>query len=246
MDDWRPDWRDESLYPTNDDSYKRFAWEFLRRNENYSNDFQVCHGFRLKDLGEKKIALGDLKAISLAHVQSEMKSTFLGVLVKFNMQFLVSPDLDYTEAENHLAFGTFDAEQNFRPIQGIAILDYPFVNRFGSRVQALHPIEPSDVIVRFDLNRDLQSQIDEASSQLAQRQNNYTRPENPDKKRLRRLLSILDAKATTPATTHRIIGKHYGLDDSIANQSISRDLRHAKEFCNSGYINLVRLPSMVG
>jgi hypothetical protein len=38
MNDWRPDWTDESQYKVDDLSNEELAWEFLRRNPDYQRD----------------------------------------------------------------------------------------------------------------------------------------------------------------------------------------------------------------
>lgn len=47
---WLPNWKREEEYPNNDASAKEWAWEFLRRNENYQKDYEILMNF-LKEIG---------------------------------------------------------------------------------------------------------------------------------------------------------------------------------------------------
>ena len=60
-ENWRPDWKDDNQYPdTSKTSAQRWAWEFLRRNPNYQQDWDRYVGIlkpideRLKDGSYKK------------------------------------------------------------------------------------------------------------------------------------------------------------------------------------------------
>ena len=245
--DWRPDWKDEGSYPQDSDPYLRFAWEFLRRSGDYQEAFATCHRF-------KGSIFGDLSVISQPYVRTEKQSDFFRILDRFQMQFLVDPTLNFDYAEVHLSFGSFDSNQKFRGLSGIPYLDYAFVQRYSTAIVPLVPEQPQDILFRFDLSRDIPSQLKEAKEILLEKQKDYQSPKESDKPRLRRLLRILDAKAV--AVTHSLIGLELYKEPKrtvkkqsqtetprsvVKKQSISRDVRDAREFARNRYLDLARL-----
>jgi len=184
--DWLPDWEDESQYPDIENtSDVQWAWEFLRRNKEYQNDWENLFpiSFSKNIEAYKNMVLPEGIDSWEEHFKdfAEMPSINgkLGCREKYGIRFLLNPSAskpgyDFFE-------GTYGGALNFASENAF--------KRYK---------EENKVFIQFDLNFPLEKQLTMANTQLTMLQKNIIGETLRDLKEYKNLwkryLRVLDAK----------------------------------------------------
>jgi hypothetical protein len=167
IDSWRPDWTDSKSYPTPETAgAEQWAWEFLRRNQEYQDTFQQYAEFfkpdRFRSWFENLVWNFD-------HLRN-----YNLICQKFRVMHLVDPRRDYTQASE--ADGDLPA-LNFRIDFGW-LLPYSTQMETEPRSGGIYcknfvpplPEKWGDVLVKFDLSVPLEIQFEQLKNSLADMQ----------------------------------------------------------------------------
>ena len=177
---WLPDWRNPSQYPTNLTT-KAWCWQFLRRNENYQNDWDHYYPQSFKkymDIFKSKPLPRGLKSWE-DHVSrfAEMPDC----REKYGVSYLLNP------AENEV------------PIDLFVHSTYGFAVNYASE-QRFEEYEKNHIkLVAFDLAKSVKPQLDMAKKYLSVTQTELIGElkEHRDHKRKWSLyLRVLDARVS--------------------------------------------------
>lgn len=224
------DWRTAEDYSfTKDLPPWRWAWEFLRRNPEYQQDFRdAIHRLNARE-GEyaAEAELLDRTGYSIPEGERVKSVPSIQSREKWLLWFYLNPELDVPRVSPFTEFGSL----------------YLWVE--GQR-----PLQDSEVLVRVDLRFPIQPQLVLARDQLASRQRNQTRrgdyrrrvPRNQPKK-WQLYLRLLDARAVK-APYKEIAAVLFGIDDRSQKDPRTRvdsALRQARRISRSGYRDILLL-----
>lgn len=251
------DWRTTDDYPDgNDKDMRRWAWEFLRRNSDYQSDFDRmsklidqfgnpddwCEYEETPDfciLMEGTPPVGDGETFSqyLERVKKAKVRTRYGSAVKkFHLSSrLYDPATDWDEIFS----------MNFW-LEGGGIT---FHHRCcpGTKMRIATPKANVETLVRFDLMRPLDTQLEQAKRMLREQQKRVCGKVICYRKWLNKLqtyLRVLDA-LNDGAKKSDIVNVIYPNDVNAreygypASKKLDKDIASAKRYCDGDYITLI-------
>lgn len=148
---WLPNWKDASAYPDPDSTTPdQWAWEFLRRNPEYQQDFSVLTTFFDCDKGvfrPKKLA---------QYGYDDATRALASFCEKYGLEYAIfppAPDRDFSR------IGSLKA--SWGPAH-VTYQDY-FLG-LGREQPALSPTKPGEVVIRVDLSLPISTTIERVSA----------------------------------------------------------------------------------
>jgi hypothetical protein len=185
--DWLPNWRNKSEYPDPKQMNNlRWAWEFLRRNREYQQDYErlrvytgggpCFNGFRdedsLRPLNEYAICnppaleneTKDEYIKRMANTPWRMTPLCAALAEKYGLNFPVLSDPSENAPNNWFYFAK----------QTIPQITHAYYEDWLKHVPAVKPSRISEVVVTFDLERPLLPQIESIKADLVLKQQSMT------------------------------------------------------------------------
>ena len=193
MADWRPNWRRPEAYAfTAGLSYHRWAWEFLRRNTEYQREF--AEALRLLQKGIEEHG---------ADLMNERYASGYSIDPKDDKFLIISRDLSIELRARWGIYGFVNFE-HADPVGLKFVGAHQVVGYLSAEMSGLdedHPVrlENHEALVRFDLRRALDPQLDRARELLKSfRQNMAAKPLHQRRRKDKWVgyLQVLDAKAS--------------------------------------------------
>jgi hypothetical protein len=251
---WLPNWRDESLYPQQENTtITQWAWEFLRRNPNYQDDYN-----KYKELGENCLR-GEIPYLDEApdyylgfdlrrsKKDEEYKQIITGPTISEHREYLViKTPYNYFCSKYGLRNFFPDPACNNPTIQfqylGVSYFSFTDIPIPGG----LKPKRPAEIAVIFHLDLSLERQLKEMKKFLIKEKERLIDKEaiNCVEKRNRaeqykEYLRILDADISE-ASTKEIAEAIYPdqsneYPDYTADKAVNHDLKAAKKLRDNDY-----------
>jgi hypothetical protein len=200
--EWLPDWEDESQYPDPQTApLYQWAWEFLRRNEDYWKAWKELIAPFSDKAGKSFDTIGARAAEGRLRAKKKFSLALAGVDSASNdnepLQYLLMREMFSTvghppppwvsQVKGGVPFVTITTRVRFRP-DSFKKLSFPFTDH----------IREGQAVVWFNLNYPLKSQLARAQALLEREQKLRPPNDNSTRKRLElypNYLRILDAQA---------------------------------------------------
>lgn len=216
MNDWRPNWLDPSEYPPENASFSRFAWEFLRRNSHYQDQFSYFGGRRISN---------DFFLIGVDDIPDEDLERFYKVRSQYGMLcYMVDPVQNYEVVDGYLRFSS-----------SVSFLG----NKLPTRKENNY-----EIFARLDLRFSPAQQAKAIQRMLELRRKRQSiKSIKPEKKPLIDLLRILDANFSE--VSKELIAKELypshpnEYPDRIGNKYVRDRLKLANDLTGNHFYQLV-------
>ncbi len=211
--DWLPNWRDDGAYPdTAVTSREQWAWEFLRRNPAYQNDYEIYRCALSKSYNERSIQ-NFIDLTAELHERYEIGGLFDPANNAPDLTFFFNSTCPPKRMHKR---GMPENPERYSPFQ---------YYRFDLRLR----IKPQLAAVKDAL---------EFRQQAFRRIGKLQKEKRAMTTKYRQYLRVLDARRSG-ATHHEMAGTIYGVEfsdpDAKERQTVRDDLAAAEVLCTSDY-----------